>query len=92
MSCSEFNQAGFLNRHIRFNKLGKSYQGILFQDNLGRFKTSYFQFTFVPTENLLRWRAAKDTSALAAQLSLSFIVDVEDISAVELVVRTVAVI
>ena len=92
MSCSEFSQAGFLNRHIRFRKQGKNYQGILFQDNFGRFKTSYSQFTFVPTENLLRWRAAKDASALGTQLSLSYIIDVEDISAVELIGRTLAVI
>ena len=53
------------------------YQGIFFpdQDNAARGSSSLF--TFVPTANLRKWRAAKEASAGITQLLLSVMVDVE---------------
>lgn len=81
MNHIEFVQAGLHNRHIRFMINGKILQGVVVDDlfhTAGKSKRTHY--TFIPTQNMVKWKEAEKNNDREMMTSLSSVIDIEEIT------------
>lgn len=81
MNHIEFVQAGLHNRHITFVLKDKVLSGVVIDDRQhteGKSKDTHY--TFIPTENMVKWKEAEKQGDREAMNALSSVVDIEDIT------------
>jgi hypothetical protein len=81
MNHIEFVEAGLHNRHIRFIHDGKILSGVVVDDVFHKNgKTKRTHYTFIPTQNMIKWKEAEKVNDRDAMSSLSSVVDIEEIT------------
>jgi hypothetical protein len=81
MTHIEFIVSGLHNRHIRFIAGGKILSGIVVDDVFHRKgKTKQTHYTFIPTENIVKWKEAEKTNDKEKMYSLSKVIDIDQIT------------
>jgi hypothetical protein len=81
MNHLEFVHAGLHNRHIVFLQKGNMMSGVVVDDRahtIGKSKDTHY--TFIPSENLKKWKEAEVLGDREAMNQLSSVLDIEDIS------------